>query len=458
MSYSLVAGDLGPTMPIGLMDNGTPFVLDTMTDTVALNYVGVDKIARTIALTIVNAATGSCEAAWVAGDLPVVGAYQGQVKVTREGDDSFPRSFPNDGSFLVFSVYRSLPAGVGGSPFPGAAYYGFSEHGTDPLPTDASNYLWLNSDGSLRLTVGGVTSEIATGGTLAPIATSGSASDLSTGTVPAARLPPPPNQISLTSGEGSSVPPGTPVYLSAAGTFSRAKADAAATGRTRGLTIALVSPSLLGIVQTGDTLTLTTSQWDAIAGTSGGLSFDVPYYLSPTTAGALTATPPSTAGQVVQQVIVGVSPTTAIVKISDPEVLGSGANSIKLRNDNAGALIIGTPVYTSSAGGADEGIANGSGKSVIEGLVGDTSIASGARGVVVVGGLMVATTVQWDAICGTSGGLAPNTPYYLSITTPGRLTSIAPEPPGDDGNEVVQVITSLSSTEARVAITTPVLL
>jgi hypothetical protein len=158
---------------------------------------------------------------------------------------------------------------------------------------------------------------------------------------------------------------------------------------------------------------------------------------------------------VIQQVIAAISPTTAVVKIDIPNVIGSGANIIQLRNDNVGSLIIGTPVYSDAGAGMDQGEANGSGKSTLVGLISDTSVATGAQGDVAVGGVLVATTVQWDAICGTSGGLASNTPYYLHPTTPGRLTATAPTTPGQ---EVVQVITALSSTEARIAITSPVLL
>lgn len=263
----------------------------------------------------------------------------------------------------------------------------------------------------------------------------------------------------LLSGEAGSMTPGTPIYVSAAATMKKAKADSASTGRVLGLTINTVAPATSDMIVTaGDIVRLTTVQWDAVCGTTGGLAFDVPYYLSAATAGMMTSTPPNVAGQVVQQVIVGVSPTEALVKISDPEVLGSGDNVIQLRNDNDGSLIIGTPVYSDAAAGIDQGLANNSGKSTIIGLVSDVSVASGAQGNVAVGGLIVASTAQWDAICGTTGGLTFNVPYYLHKSTPGRLTATAPTSPGDIGKEVVQVITALSETEARIAITTPILL
>lgn len=264
-----------------------------------------------------------------------------------------------------------------------------------------------------------------------------------------------PNQVDLTNGEAVSVPPGTPAYISAAATFMKAKADVAATGRVIGLTIAAIGAGSSGVVQTGGVLELTTAEWDAIAGTVGGLSFNVPYYLDAATAGKLTATPPSTTGQVVQQVIVGISPTQAKVDITVPEVLGSGNNIIRLTNNSGGPMIIGTPVYSSAADAMGNGIANNTAKSQVIGLVADTSVANGALGNVAVGGVLIATTAQWDAVAGTVGGLTFNTIYYLSPTVAGRLTSVAPT---TLGQEVVQVITALSTTEARIAIQPPIFL
>jgi hypothetical protein len=265
-------------------------------------------------------------------------------------------------------------------------------------------------------------------------------------------------EVDLVNDEATTVVAGTPVYLYAAGHFKKAKADDIATGRAIGVAKADIAAGATGKVQLGNTLTLTTAQWDAICGTSGGLSFDVPYYLDAATAGHLTPTPPNVAGQVKQQVIVGVSPTIAIIDRTVPEVIGDGSNVDFLRNDNAGAIIFGQPVYSSSAAGCDLGIADNSGKGTIIGLVADASIASGARGKIVMADLIVGTTAQWDAIAGTVGGLTFNTTYYLSISTAGRLTSVAPSSPTDDGKQVVVVISALSTTEARIAIQPPVLL
>jgi hypothetical protein len=72
-------------------------------------------------------------------------------------------------------------------------------------------------------------------------------------------------------------------------------------------------------VQYGGILTLgTTEDWDAIAGTSGGLTPGAPYYLSATTAGLLTATPPGSGGEFVAPVGVALSPVSLLIQISFP--------------------------------------------------------------------------------------------------------------------------------------------
>jgi hypothetical protein len=266
------------------------------------------------------------------------------------------------------------------------------------------------------------------------------------------------DDLDLINDEAGTVIAGTPVYLSAAGHFLKAQADDIATGRVSGLAKADIAPGASGKVRPAGSITLTTDQWDAVAGTTGGLAFNVPYYLSADSSGALTATPPNVAGQVIELVLVALSPTKAAVKTSEPVVIGSGSNIIKQTNDNAAPLIICQPVFSSSADGVDLARANNSNKSIIVGLVADASIAPGARGNICVGGLMIATTAQWDAVCGTSGGLAPNTDYYLSFATAGHLIATPPTSPTNDGNEVVLVISAFSPTKARIATQPPILL
>ncbi len=65
-------------------------------------------------------------------------------------------------------------------------------------------------------------------------------------------------------------------------------------------------------------LTLTTDQWDAIAGTEGGLVPNTQYYVSSTVAGKLIGTAPSAGGTYKQRVGVALSSTTLLVLIGAP--------------------------------------------------------------------------------------------------------------------------------------------
>jgi hypothetical protein len=116
---------------------------------------------------------------------------------------------------------------------------------------------------------------------------------------------------------------GQPVYAAGVSSFSLAQANALGTSIVIGLVA--MSPSLAvgqaGPLQGDDVITLTTAQWDAIAGTTGGLAYDAVYYLSATTAGAYTATAPTTIGQFVCPLLIGLSPTQARITLIPPVAL-----------------------------------------------------------------------------------------------------------------------------------------
>lgn len=120
----------------------------------------------------------------------------------------------------------------------------------------------------------------------------------------------------LANANAATVLMGQPVYSSGAGLFNLAIASAVATGRVIGVVaVASIAPNVIGPYQDDGTVMQLTSLWDAICGTSGGLSPDVVYYLSPTTAGMLTSVAPTTRGQVVMPVLIGLSPTQAQVAL-----------------------------------------------------------------------------------------------------------------------------------------------
>jgi hypothetical protein len=113
---------------------------------------------------------------------------------------------------------------------------------------------------------------------------------------------------------------GQVVYSSAADTVNKAKADAAGTVKAIGLTTAAISSAATGSVQTSGIVTLTTGEWDAAFGTTGGLTFNTTYYLSAATAGLGTSTAPSSVGQYVKEIGIAIS-TTELLITTPPEIL-----------------------------------------------------------------------------------------------------------------------------------------
>lgn len=132
-----------------------------------------------------------------------------------------------------------------------------------------------------------------------------------TSTIPGGLPPPPPNTYNPIM--HSAVVPGNAVCASAADN------DTAVLGNNTGPT----TRQCLGIVVQGNSagqrapvryagpVTLTTEEWDAVAGTTGGLARNVWYYLSAATAGHITAAASA-------NVAVGyaISPTTLFVALN----------------------------------------------------------------------------------------------------------------------------------------------
>ena len=106
---------------------------------------------------------------------------------------------------------------------------------------------------------------------------------------------------------------GNVVYVSASGHCNLAQANSATTTLAIGFAGASITSGSSGNITVQGTVTLTTAQWDAVAGTSGGLVFNTPYYVSATTAGNITATAPTTAGQYVTPVGIAISATTLLI-------------------------------------------------------------------------------------------------------------------------------------------------
>jgi hypothetical protein len=118
-------------------------------------------------------------------------------------------------------------------------------------------------------------------------------------------------------------------------------------------------------------------------------------------------------------------------------------------NDEAGAIVIGTPVYNDAIDGVKKGQANAAPTSKILGLVADVTVATGQPANIQTSDIMVATTAQWDAVAGTTGGLAFGVDYYLDPATAGKLTSTATS---TVGQYLVRIGRALSTTELDIRI------
>ena len=86
----------------------------------------------------------------------------------------------------------------------------------------------------------------------------------------------------------STVIPGEPVFVDLAGSVNQARANAAGTSDVLGIAPAAVTAATTGQVALDGVVTLTTVQWDAVAGTVGGLTAGAKYFLSAAAAGRMT--------------------------------------------------------------------------------------------------------------------------------------------------------------------------
>ncbi len=97
-------------------------------------------------------------------------------------------------------------------------------------------------------------------------------------------------------------------------------------------------------------------------------------------------------------------------------------------NGDAGALSIGMPVYLSAAGTVKKAKGDAASTSLVAGLMTGT-VASSATGEMQLNGQLTATTAQWDALTGGSGGLTAGAYYYISAATAGLITSTSTSDP-----------------------------
>jgi hypothetical protein len=90
---------------------------------------------------------------------------------------------------------------------------------------------------------------------------------------------------------------GSPVYVAAVDTCRQAKGDAYFSSKVIGLWYEFSTPiAQFGSFASSGILVATTTQWNAISGSTNGLITGARYYLDTANAGRITSTVPSTSG------------------------------------------------------------------------------------------------------------------------------------------------------------------
>lgn len=122
----------------------------------------------------------------------------------------------------------------------------------------------------------------------------------------------------LTNNELATVVAGMPVYTDGDGTFKKAVANSAITAEVTGIAFADINAAASGIVNTSGEMTLTTAQWDAVTGQTGGLTPGAKYFLDNVTSGRITSSAPATG--YLASVGKAISATKMLVRIG-PKIL-----------------------------------------------------------------------------------------------------------------------------------------
>lgn len=130
----------------------------------------------------------------------------------------------------------------------------------------------------------------------------------------------------------------------------------------------------------------------------------------------------------------------------------SEVDVVSKTNDNGSTAVKCTVVYQKSDGDVDFARANAQGTVQVLGFAAE-DISAAAAGLIQTDGILVATTGEWDAVTGGSGGLTPGSPYYVSSATAGQITATAPT---SAGNFVVRVGLASSATEMEISIMPPI--
>lgn len=119
--------------------------------------------------------------------------------------------------------------------------------------------------------------------------------------------------VTKTNADSSTAVSGMAVFSFGAGTFKLGRADSVNTCEIVGLMVEDVLSNGSGRFQCNGEVTLTTAQWDAVTGATGGLTPGATYFLSNVSSGKMTPTVPSTG--VIARLGVALDATKFLVKI-----------------------------------------------------------------------------------------------------------------------------------------------
>lgn len=102
MAFSIKQNDTSPSLQVSLKDAASQPISLTGA-TVRFHMKSVDGTLKVdAAMTVTNAATGTCQYNWQAGDTATVGTYYVEFEVTYA--DASVETFPNNGSKVVTVV------------------------------------------------------------------------------------------------------------------------------------------------------------------------------------------------------------------------------------------------------------------------------------------------------------------------------------------------------------------
>ena len=126
--------------------------------------------------------------------------------------------------------------------------------------------------------------------------------------------------ITLTNNNIGNLVRGVAVYSNTPNGCDKALANAYVTSLVVGIVYddLVISGKPANIVTTG-VVAATTTQWDVVTGGTGGLTFNTLYFLDPSTAGMLTATPPLVVGQ--YNTLIGLALSATKMKLSTRDAI-----------------------------------------------------------------------------------------------------------------------------------------